>query len=87
MAQADTAYSAFDHANDTHFSIAEFELYKLRQIALALDTLGDMADATHHQESVELSDQGVAAVLRTVGYALEGVIATGELVFPRRGSA
>lgn len=84
MAQAATAPTRFDPANDTHFGVSEWDEFKLRQAALAMETVGDMLDGIDFEDRVEISSGAIAAVFRSFSYGISGLLDSGAFVFPRR---
>lgn len=83
MAQAAEPLITFDPANDTHFGVSEADEYRLRQVARAIETVGDLFEGLDLAAREEITGTAVAGVLRAFSYGVTGALDAGAFVFPR----
>lgn len=82
MAQAEQTHSTFDPTRDTHFGVSEQDEFKLRQIAIAMEAIGDMMEAVSLQQEIEVPEDAVGSVFRAMSYGIRNIIDSGTVVFP-----
>lgn len=83
MSRAAGALRGFDPANDTHYAISEDQEMKLRHIAHAASTIGLLME-TVDSGCADTTEEDMAPVLYTLGYAISGALEQRVLVFPKR---